>query len=102
MRARAFWPLVRILTSSLWTLPSRAGGVKLIPIHTPKGDFKVFAQVKVGGQVGIVMIQPSPNRKAINTMVRQMLKNGTLKNLEKKYYFASFGGVDPDKLPVWG
>jgi hypothetical protein len=35
-------------------------------------------------------------------MVRQMLKNGTLKNLEKKYYFASFGGVDPDKLPVWG
>ena len=62
----------------------------------------MFAQVKVGGQVGIVMIQPSPNRKAINTMVRQMLKNGTLKNLEKKYYFAAFGGVDPDSLPVWG
>ncbi len=78
-----------------------------LPVALPaatasKGDFKVFAQVKVGGQVGIVMIQPSPNRKAINTMVREMLKNGTLKNLEKKYYFASFGGVDPDKLPVWG
>jgi hypothetical protein len=48
------------------------------------------------------MIQPSPNRKAINTMVRQMIKNNTLKNLEKKYYFAAFGGVDPDSLPVWG
>ena len=46
-----------------------------LPVALPaatasKGDFKVFAQVKVGGQVGIVMIQPSPNRKAINTMVR--------------------------------
>src|SRR4029078_10116606 len=78
-----------------------------LPVALPaaaasNGDFKVFAQVKVGGQVGIVMIQPSPNQKALNTMVRQMLKNGTLKNLEKKYYFAAFGGVDPDKLPAWG
>jgi polar amino acid transport system substrate-binding protein len=78
-----------------------------LPVALPaatasNGDFKVFAQVKVGGQVGIVMIQPTPNRTAINKAVREMLKNGTLKNLEKKYYFAAYGGVDPDKLPVWG
>lgn len=67
-----------------------------------KGRFKVYAQVKVGGRVGIIMEQPAANRKAINQMVRQMLKNGTLQKLEKRYYFAAFGGVDPDKLPAWG
>ncbi len=78
-----------------------------LPVALPaaassKGAFKVYAQVKVGGLVGIIMQQPAANRKKMNVMVRQMLKNGTLKKLEKKYYFSSFGGVDPDKLPVWG
>jgi polar amino acid transport system substrate-binding protein len=66
------------------------------------GQVKVYAQVKVGGQVGIVMQKGTPNRLPINRMVRQLLGNGTIKNLEKKYYFAAFGGVDPDSLPVWG
>jgi polar amino acid transport system substrate-binding protein len=68
------------------------------------GAVKVYAQVKVGGRVGIAMQQTKPNvlRPKINAMVRQMIKNGTFKALEKKYYFAFFGGVDPAKLPDWG
>ena len=66
------------------------------------GAVKVFGQVKVGGQVGIVMEQGNPNRKAINTIVKELKANGTLHALEKKYYFASYGGVDPNKLPYWG
>ena len=66
------------------------------------GAVKVFGQVKVGGQVGIVMEQGNPNRKAIDTIVKQLKANGTLHALEKKYYFASYGGVDPNKLPYWG
>jgi len=66
------------------------------------GAIKVYAQVKVGGQVGIVQPQGTPNRTKINAMVREMLKNGTLKAMEKKYYFSAFGGVDPDSLPYWG
>ena len=66
------------------------------------GAVKVFGQVKVGGQVGIVMEQGNPNRKAINTIVKELKKNGTLHALEKKYYFAAYGGVDPNKLPYWG
>lgn len=67
------------------------------------GEVKVYAQVQVGGRVGIAMQQTKPNvnRPKINAMVREMLKNGTLKNLEKKYYLAYFGGVDPAKLPDW-
>jgi polar amino acid transport system substrate-binding protein len=65
------------------------------------GAVKVFAQVKVGGRVGIVMEQGTPNRKAINGIVRELQK-GTLKALEKKYYFAAYGGIDPDSLPFWG
>jgi polar amino acid transport system substrate-binding protein len=78
-----------------------------LPVALPaaaasNGALKVYAQVKVGGQVGIVMPQGTPNRAAANKMVRQMLANGTLKALERKYYFSAFGGIDPDSLPVWG
>ena len=67
------------------------------------GEVKVYAQVKVGGRVGIAMQQTKPNvnRPKINAMVRAMIKNGTFKQLEKKYYLAYFGGVDPATLPDW-
>ena len=35
------------------------------------GAVKVYGQVKVGGQVGIVMEQGNPNRKAINAIVKE-------------------------------
>jgi polar amino acid transport system substrate-binding protein len=66
------------------------------------GLFKTYAQIKVGGIVGIVMPQGTPNRAAVNTMVKQMKANGTLKGLQKTFYLPAYGGVDPDKLPFWG
>jgi len=76
--------------------------VALPAVATSDGAFKTYAQVKVGGEVGIVMPQGTPNRKAINAMVRQMQKNGTLKGLERKFYLPAYGGVDPASLPYWG
>jgi polar amino acid transport system substrate-binding protein len=67
-----------------------------------KGVLKVYAQIKAGGLVGIIMQQPSPNRAAVNKIVREILKNGTLKSLEKKYLYSAYGGVDPDSFAVWG
>ncbi len=78
-----------------------------VPVALPyvaesNGKVKAYAQIKAGGIVGIVMQKGTPDRKPINAMVKQMLKNKTLKNLEKKYYLPAYGGLDPDKLPVWG
>lgn len=78
-----------------------------VPVALPyvadsKGEIKAYAQVKAGGIVGIVMQKHTPDRVPINKMVRQMLKNGTVKALERKYYFSAYGGIDPDTLPVWG
>jgi polar amino acid transport system substrate-binding protein len=66
------------------------------------GAFKTYAQVKVGGIVGIVMPKGSPNTKKVSAMVSQMKANGTLKGLQKTWYLPAYGGVDPDKLPFWG
>jgi polar amino acid transport system substrate-binding protein len=76
--------------------------VALPAVAESGGDFKAYAQVKVGGTVGIVMMQGTPNRAAINKMVKQLKANGTLLALEKKYYFTAYGGIDPHKLPYWG
>jgi polar amino acid transport system substrate-binding protein len=78
-----------------------------VPVALPyvadsKGAIKAYAQIKAGGIVGVVMQKGTPDRAPINKMVKQMLGNGTVKALEKKYYFAAYGGVDPDSLPVWG
>ena len=76
--------------------------VALPAVSTSDGAFKTYAQVKVGGEVGIVMPQGSPNRKTIDKMVSQMKNNGTLKGLQTTWYLPAYGGVDPDKLPYWG
>jgi polar amino acid transport system substrate-binding protein len=78
-----------------------------LPVALPaaaasNGEFKTYAQVKVGGIVGIVMPQGTPNRAAVNTMIKQMKANGTLKGLQTTFYLPAYGGVDPDKLPFWG
>jgi polar amino acid transport system substrate-binding protein len=78
-----------------------------VPVALPyvaesKGEIKAYAQIKAGGIVGVVMQKGTPDRIPINQMLKQMLTNGTVKALEKKYYFAAYGGVDPDSLPVWG
>jgi polar amino acid transport system substrate-binding protein len=65
------------------------------------GKIKVVAQVKVGGEVGIVMPSGSPNKDAVDSVITELHDSGELKNLEKTYYFDSYGGVDPESLPDW-
>jgi polar amino acid transport system substrate-binding protein len=65
------------------------------------GKIKVVAQIKAGGEVGIVMPQGSPNKGAVDGVVQELHDSGELKNLEKKYYFDAYGGVDPESLPDW-
>jgi polar amino acid transport system substrate-binding protein len=66
------------------------------------GAFQTVAQIEVGGEVGIVMPQGTPNKEAVDGVVQELLDNGTMEELEKQYFLESFGGVDPDELPVWG
>lgn len=78
-----------------------------VPVALPyvaesKGAIKAYGQIKAGGIVGVVMQKGTPDRVPVNTALKQMLSNGTVKALEKKYYFAAYGGIDPDSLPVWG
>ena len=65
------------------------------------GQFTPVAQVKVGGEVGIVMEQGTPNKEAVDSIVQEMLDSGQIDEMEKKYFFESYGGVDPDALPDW-
>lgn len=65
------------------------------------GKVKVVAQIKVGGEVGIVMPSGTPNKEAVDSVITEMIDSGEMKNLEKKYYFDAFGGIDPDSLPDW-
>jgi polar amino acid transport system substrate-binding protein len=65
------------------------------------GKIKVVAQVKVGGEVGIVMPSGSPNKDAVDGVITELHDSGELKNLEKTYYFDAYGGVDPESLPDW-
>jgi polar amino acid transport system substrate-binding protein len=65
------------------------------------GRIKVVAQVKVGGEVGIVMPSGSPNKEAVDSVITELEDTGELDNLEERYYFESYGGVDPESLPDW-
>jgi polar amino acid transport system substrate-binding protein len=65
------------------------------------GQIKVVAQVKVGGEVGIVMPSGSPNKQAVDAVITELESSGELKNLEKTYYFDAYGGIDPASLPDW-
>jgi len=76
--------------------------VALPYVAESNGLVKAYAQIKAGGIVGVVMQKGTPDRVPINKALKQMLSNGTVKALEKKYYFAAYGGIDPDSLPVWG
>ena len=64
-------------------------------------SLKVVAQVRAGGEVGIILEKGSPNTPEIDKVVQELLDNGKLKENEEKYYYAAFGGVDPDSLPDW-
>ncbi len=64
-------------------------------------SLKVVAQVKAGGEVGIILEKGSVNTPEIDKVVQELLDNGKLKENEEKYYYAAFGGVDPDSLPDW-
>lgn len=65
------------------------------------GKVKVVAQIKVGGEVGIVMPTGSPNKAAVDGVIEELHDSGELKNLEKTYYFDAYGGIDPESLPDW-
>lgn len=66
------------------------------------GAMNTVAQIRAGGEVGIIMEPGTPNRDAIDGIVQELLDSGALKKLERKYYFDAYGGIDPDSLPEWG
>jgi len=66
------------------------------------GAMEVIAEIQAGGEVGIIMEKGSPNTEPVSGVVQEMLDSGQIKEMEEKYYFEAYGGVDPDTLPEWG
>jgi polar amino acid transport system substrate-binding protein len=63
---------------------------------------ETIAQIKAGGEVGIIMEKDGPNTDPVDIVVQEMLDSGAIHEMEERYYFAAFGGVDPQLLPQWG
>jgi polar amino acid transport system substrate-binding protein len=63
---------------------------------------ETIAQIKAGGEVGIIMVKDGPNTDPVSSVVQQMLDSGAIHEMEERYYFDAFGGVDPGTLPQWG
>jgi ABC-type amino acid transport substrate-binding protein len=75
--------------------------VALPAVAKSNDQLKAVAQVKVGGRVGIVMPQGSPNKEPVDGVIQELLDSGTLDEMHDKYYLKVFGGIDPDSLPDW-
>jgi polar amino acid transport system substrate-binding protein len=75
--------------------------VALTAAAKTNGKIQVVAQVKVGGEVGIVMPSGSPNKAAVDSVIQELIDSGEIDKLEEKYYFDAYGGIDPDSLPDW-
>ena len=63
---------------------------------------ETIAQIKAGGEVGIIMVKDGPNTDPVSSVVQEMLDSGAIDDMEERYYFDAFGGVDPESLPQWG
>jgi polar amino acid transport system substrate-binding protein len=62
------------------------------------GALQVVGQYKTGGVYGALLPQGSPNLAIVNTLIRQMQANGTLRKLDQEYLVPEFGG-DPATVP---
>lgn len=65
------------------------------------GAIETIAEIRAGGEVGIIMAKGTPNKEPVSAVVQEMLDSGQLNEMEEKYYFAAYGGVDPESLPDW-
>jgi polar amino acid transport system substrate-binding protein len=75
--------------------------VALPAVAKSNDQLKAVAQVKVGGRVGIVMPQGSPNKEPVDSVLQELIDNGQLDKMHDKYYLKLFGGIDPESLPDW-
>jgi polar amino acid transport system substrate-binding protein len=65
------------------------------------GEITTIAEITAGGETGVIMEQPSPNKAAVDQVVQRMLDDGQLKSMEEKYFYEAFCDVDPDTLESW-
>ena len=64
------------------------------------GKLEVPGQYKTGEHYGALYPKGSKNEKAFDQGITTLKKDGTLKQLSKKYLGPAFGG-DPASVPVW-
>ena len=62
------------------------------------GRFKVIAQYKTGESYGALLPKNGKNNKMIDAILADMIKDGTVAKIQKKYLFDVWGG-DPTKIP---
>jgi polar amino acid transport system substrate-binding protein len=64
------------------------------------GKFKVIAQYKTGESYGALFPKGSKNNAMINTIIKDMMSEGTVTKIQKQYLFDVWGG-DPTKIPYF-
>jgi polar amino acid transport system substrate-binding protein len=64
------------------------------------GKLEVVGQYKTGEKYGAIYPKDSPNEDALNKGIKQLISDGTTKQLSKDYLGPAFGG-DPSSVPVW-
>lgn len=62
------------------------------------GPLQVVGQYRTGGIYGALLPKGSANLPVVNTLIRQMKSNGTLRRLDRKYLVPEFG-QDPSLVP---
>jgi len=64
------------------------------------GKLEVVGQYKTGEKYGAIYPKNSPNEKALDKGIKQLISDGTTDKLSKDYLGPAFGG-DPSSVPVW-
>ncbi|MFQ6185940.1 ABC transporter substrate-binding protein [Sinorhizobium meliloti] len=64
------------------------------------GRIQVIGQFELDQGYGVITPKGSPNTAAVDSVVGDLKKEGTLDALSKKYLAPLFG-VDPNSVPVW-
>ncbi|MGL3805713.1 ABC transporter substrate-binding protein [Paeniglutamicibacter sp. R2-26] len=65
-----------------------------------KGALEVVGQIPTDESYGVMMPKGSANLEAVNAMLDEMKKDGTLEKLGSTYLTDAYG-IDPTTIPVW-
>lgn len=76
-------------------------GIVLGQVANSNGKLVTIGKYSTGGTTAGIYPKGSESGPVIDKIIEELKTDGTLKQLEKAYLLASFGGVSPDDVPAW-